>query len=483
MVQRCYPLFCLTIISPNGIPMMSAAPLLACHLLHVRYIPSNSTKTSTKTSRKIHVIPFPRILFQACRKPKPHFPRIGWDLLGVMPRKSLGSNTFQWSDWFQQSVWGLVARARSWYLFGGLSLLYLPDSQMNVWRVHSTKLAILSLQWRMQCLSSSSLGALNFLSICLGMNVAECSRVAGPQVQAEHQMTTLLVLSTWEKMALQNNRLETCKTWSTGASVVGSRPVLRGLVPSSCAEVAGIWFAISLPVMWPFGLVNGGFCATLFFWLACSLDDRHGNCVWSNLLDIAGTALLALTCACRSGRLDGLSLEVAPGSLFPLLFLSCHFFGRKCPNSCCFLIGCTGLQKYSRMLMLVQWLHGSWQAGELHLSSLRCIYCRYHRSGCITVCKSISWADDRQSHDSLPVRLWRKSEPVEVGRTSLQRGIIITIIIITIITSKKMTLILMPRKQDIYGIIWPFKTLGPYSRKVPTVRFDKWIVIPPVIWS
>ena len=41
--------------------------------------------------------------------------------------------------------------------------------------------------------------------------MAECSLVAGPQVQREHQMTTLLALSTWEKMALQNNRLETCK--------------------------------------------------------------------------------------------------------------------------------------------------------------------------------------------------------------------------------------------------------------------------------
>ena len=31
---------------------------------------------------------------------------------------------------------------------------------------------------------------------------------------------------------------------------------------------------------------------------------------------------------------------------------------------------------YSRILMLFRWLHGSWQAeGELHLSSLRCIYC------------------------------------------------------------------------------------------------------------
>jgi hypothetical protein len=96
-----------------------------------------------------------------------------------------------------------------------------------------------------------------------GMNLAECSRVPGPQVQTEHQMTKLLVLSTWETMAL-HNRLETYKTWWTGTSMVGSRPVLRGLVPSSCAEVAGVWFAISRLVMRSFGLVNGGLCATLF---------------------------------------------------------------------------------------------------------------------------------------------------------------------------------------------------------------------------
>ena len=53
-------------------------------------------------------------------------------------------------------------------------MLYVLDSQMYVWRVHCTKLEILSLQWRMQCLSSSSLGALNFLSTCLWN---ECCRM------------------------------------------------------------------------------------------------------------------------------------------------------------------------------------------------------------------------------------------------------------------------------------------------------------------
>ena len=261
--------------------------------------------------------------------------------------------------------------ARSWYLFHLVSWALFAQfaryRDVNVWKVHSTMLAILSLWWRLQCLSLPSLGAPNFLSTC--------------------QVTTLLVLSTWETMALHNNRLETCKTWWAGTSLLGSRPVLWGLVPSSCAEVAGMWIwfcniSVGYATFWSCEwralrrIVSG--C----FWLACSLDGRHGKCVTQP----TGHRWHSTAWAWRwppepfSSSSSMLSFLWAQVRKF-MLFSSWVYRLTKA---------------HSQMWMLFQWLHESWQAeGELHLSSLRCICCRYHVSGCITVCKSISSADDR----------------------------------------------------------------------------------------
>ena len=113
--------------------------------------------------------------------------------------------------------------------------------------------------------------------------------------------------------------VQCCEDWSL-------HPVQKWLA-------CGFGFAISRLVMQPFGVVNGGLCAALFLdvsgWHAASMADMEN--ALRNLLDIAGTAQL--------------ELGGGPRNPFHPLVLCCRFFGRKCVNSCCFLVGCTGLQK------------------------------------------------------------------------------------------------------------------------------------------
>ena len=84
------------------------------------------------------------------------------------------------------------------------------------------------------------------------------------------------------------------------------------------------------------------------------------------------------------------------------------------PKFCCFLLGRKKVYKslWPDVNAFPETAARSWQAeGELHLSSLRCICCRF--LGLMTVSPRIL----------CPCRLWRKSEPVEVGKTYLQRGV------------------------------------------------------------
>ena len=115
-------------------------------------------------------------------------------------------------------------------------------------------------------------------------NVCLCHRWALQTSYLHARWLRSLCCQLWETMALHNNRLETCKTWWAGTSLLGSRPVLWGLVPSSCAEVAGMWIwfcniSVGYATFWSCEwralrrIVSG--C----FWLACSLDGRHGKCV------------------------------------------------------------------------------------------------------------------------------------------------------------------------------------------------------------
>ena len=101
------------------------------------------------------------------------------------------------------------------------------------------------------------------------------------------------------------------------------------------------WQPSSAVRIGPFILCRSGWHATFWScewralrrivsgWHAASMADMES--ALRNLLDIAGTAQL--------------ELGGGPRNPFHPLVLCCRFFGRKCVNSCCFLVGCTGLQK------------------------------------------------------------------------------------------------------------------------------------------
>jgi hypothetical protein len=154
--------------------------------------------------------------------------------------------------------WGLVATARSWYLFGGLPLLNLLDTQMCAFG-RCTVPSWQSCPWNRKC------------SICLGhLWVLQTSyphafgrsfgrMLVSSRSTSSEQMTTLLVLSTWETTARLKKQAGKLQNFMDG--------VIRGWQPSSAARIGPR----------PFGLVNGGRKAPHCFWSACSLDGGHGK--------------------------------------------------------------------------------------------------------------------------------------------------------------------------------------------------------------
>ena len=120
---------------------------------------------------------------------------------------------------------------------------------------------------------------------------------------------------------------------------------------------------------------------------------------------------LQLICACQKGRPVDLSLEVAPAAFSSSG--SILFLWAQVPKS----MLCTGWESLWPDVNARPVAAWKLAEGELHLSSLRCICCWYRISGFIAECGSLSWVDNRLSRDSLPMRLWRKSELMEVGRT------------------------------------------------------------------
>ena len=138
--------------------------------------------------------------------------------------------------------------------------------------------------------------------------------------------------------------------------MLGSCPVLRGMVPSSraesdrqlvCNNISGAYATFS-------NCESQALCHSVSGWHAASVADMET--ALSNPLDIAGTAQL--------------ELGGGPGQPFPPHFSVAVSSGISAQIHVVFKLG---VQAY-KSLTLSRWLHGSWQAeGELHLSSLRCI--------------------------------------------------------------------------------------------------------------